>query len=75
MAAADGAAFPSRGRSIRRRRQDKPAISARLILDDHIKGDVGIASEDVIADLLPHLRGSMCAPLQVASSLAHPESF
>ncbi|GAB0134329.1 peroxisomal assembly protein [Epichloe bromicola] len=57
MAAADGAAFPPRGTSIRRRRQDKPAISARLILDDRIKGDVGIASEDVIADLLPHLQG------------------
>ena len=39
----------------RRRRQDKPAISARLILDDHIKSDVGIVSEDLFADLFPHL--------------------
>ncbi|KAG5949637.1 peroxisomal assembly protein [Claviceps sorghi] len=44
------------GRSFRRRRQDKSAISARLILDDSIKGDVGIASDDIITDLLPHLR-------------------
>ena len=37
----------------RRRRQDKPAISARLVLDDHIKGDVGIFSEDLFSDLFP----------------------
>ncbi|KAG6035717.1 peroxisomal assembly protein [Claviceps citrina] len=55
MAVADGQVFPPRGRSIRRRRQDKPAISARLILDHHVKGDVGIVSDDIIADLLPHL--------------------
>ncbi|POR34524.1 Peroxisomal biogenesis factor 6 [Tolypocladium paradoxum] len=42
----------------RRRRQDKPAICARLVLDDHIKGDVGILSEDLFADLFPHLRDS-----------------
>lgn len=40
----------------RRRRQDKPAIAARLVLDDHVKGDVGILSEDLFADLFPHLR-------------------
>ncbi|CAN8099003.1 unnamed protein product [Discula destructiva] len=39
----------------RRRRQDKPAIPARLILDDHVKGDVGILSQDLFAELLPHL--------------------
>ncbi|RFU30058.1 hypothetical protein B7463_g6293, partial [Scytalidium lignicola] len=37
----------------RRRRQDKAAIAARLVLDDHVKGDVGIISEDLFADLFP----------------------
>jgi peroxin-6 len=40
-------------RKRKRRRQDKPAISARLVLDDHVKGDVGILSEDLFADLFP----------------------
>ncbi|KUI66280.1 Peroxisomal biogenesis factor 6 [Cytospora mali] len=40
----------------RRRRQDKPAIAARLVLDDHVKGDIGILSEDLFADLFPHLK-------------------
>ncbi|KAJ9157524.1 Peroxisomal biogenesis factor 6 [Pleurostoma richardsiae] len=40
----------------RRRRQDKPAIAARLVLDDHVKGDVGILSEDLFADLFPNLQ-------------------
>ncbi|KAI0972502.1 peroxisomal biogenesis factor 6 [Xylaria arbuscula] len=39
----------------RRRRQDKPPISARLVLDDHVRGDVGILSDDLFADLFPHL--------------------
>ncbi|KAM3511599.1 hypothetical protein MY11210_004753 [Beauveria gryllotalpidicola] len=41
---------------IRRRRADKPALSSRLILDDHIKSDVGILSEDLFTDLFPHFR-------------------
>ncbi|UQC80511.1 peroxisomal biogenesis factor 6 [Colletotrichum lupini] len=49
-----------RSRRARRRRQDKPAISARLILDDHnVRGDVGIISEDLFADLFPHLRDEL----------------
>ncbi|KAI1176915.1 peroxisomal biogenesis factor 6 [Nemania sp. FL0916] len=40
----------------RRRRQDKPPVSARLVLDDHVKGDVGILSDDLFADLFPHLQ-------------------
>ncbi|KAI1280998.1 peroxisomal biogenesis factor 6 [Xylaria sp. FL0933] len=40
----------------RRRRQDKPPISARLVLDDHVKGDVGILSDDLFADLFPQLQ-------------------
>ncbi|KAI0100048.1 peroxisomal biogenesis factor 6 [Nemania sp. FL0031] len=43
-------------RRSRRRRQDKPPISARLVLDDHVKGDVGILSDDLFADLFPHLQ-------------------
>ncbi|KAK6081836.1 Peroxisomal biogenesis factor 6 [Seiridium cupressi] len=39
----------------RRRRQDKPPATARLVLDDHVKGDVGILSDDLFADLFPHL--------------------
>ncbi|KAI1203123.1 peroxisomal biogenesis factor 6 [Nemania serpens] len=46
---------PRRSRR-RRRRQDKPPISARLVLDDHVKGDVGILSDDLFADLFPHLQ-------------------
>lgn len=37
----------------RRRRQDKPPINARLVLDDHVKGDIGIVSEDLFRDLFP----------------------
>ena len=37
----------------RRRRQDKPAVFARLVLDEHVKGDVGIVSEDLFHDLFP----------------------
>ena len=40
-------------RKRKRRRQDKSAITARLVLDDHVKGDVGIMSEDLFADLFP----------------------
>ncbi|GKT82999.1 peroxisomal biogenesis factor 6 [Colletotrichum tofieldiae] len=43
-----------RNKRSRRRRQDKPAIAARLILDDHdVRGDVGILSEDLFTDLFP----------------------
>ncbi|KAH7410915.1 hypothetical protein BKA64DRAFT_741549 [Cadophora sp. MPI-SDFR-AT-0126] len=45
----------SHSRKRKRRRQDKSAISARLVLDDHVKGDVGILSEDLFADLFPAL--------------------
>lgn len=37
----------------RRRRADKPAISARFYLDSGLKGDVGVLSEDLIQDLFP----------------------
>ncbi|KAG9252707.1 peroxisomal biogenesis factor 6 [Emericellopsis atlantica] len=37
-----------------RRRQDKPPISARLVLDDQIKGDVGVLSPDLFHELFPN---------------------
>ncbi|KAI9750373.1 MAG: hypothetical protein M4579_006497 [Chaenotheca gracillima] len=40
-------------RKRRRRRPGKPSISARLVLDEHLKGDVGIISSDLFADLFP----------------------
>jgi peroxin-6 len=39
-------------RKRKRRRQDKAAISARLVLDENLKGDLGIISEDLAKDLL-----------------------
>jgi peroxin-6 len=35
----------------RRRRLDRPAISARLLLDERLKGEVGVLSEDLFVDL------------------------
>ncbi|TVY87571.1 Peroxisomal biogenesis factor [Lachnellula willkommii] len=40
-------------RKRKRRRQDKSSITARLVLDGHVKGDVGILSEDLYGDLFP----------------------
>lgn len=37
----------------RRRREDKPAISARLLLDSTLKGEVGVLSQDLVDDLFP----------------------
>lgn len=51
----------------RRRRQDKPAIAARLVLDDHVKGDIGILSEDLVADLFPHLQHSQSNAVHLVS--------
>lgn len=51
-------------RKRKRRRQDKPAITARLVLDDHVKGDVGIMSEDLFAELFPAIaQGTKILPL------------
>ncbi|KHO00640.1 Peroxisomal biogenesis factor 6 [Metarhizium album ARSEF 1941] len=57
MAVSDSLKVASRRSAARRRRQDKPAISARLVLDDQTKSDVGIISEDLFSDLFPRLRG------------------
>ncbi|KAK3899301.1 hypothetical protein C8A05DRAFT_37095 [Staphylotrichum tortipilum] len=56
-----------RRRRPRRRRQDKPALPARLVLDDHVKTDVGIVSEDLFAELFPHLQDARDDDDQVAS--------
>jgi len=37
----------------RRRGAEKPAIHAQLIFEDSLRGDVGLVSEDVFADLFP----------------------
>ncbi|KAK0920480.1 peroxisomal assembly protein [Friedmanniomyces endolithicus] len=42
-------------RKRRRRRQDKPPISAHLFIDSSLKGDVGVVSEDLWLDLFPRL--------------------
>ncbi|ORY08193.1 peroxisomal biogenesis factor 6 [Clohesyomyces aquaticus] len=52
MEAQNGVANP-RKRRRRRRRLDRPAISARLLLDDRAKGEVGALSEDLFSDLFP----------------------
>ncbi|ROW16285.1 hypothetical protein VPNG_01851 [Cytospora leucostoma] len=52
----------------RRRRQDKPAIAARLVLDDHVRGDVGILSADLYADLFPHSNHGQSGVVHLSSA-------
>ena len=61
MSAINGASV-TRKRRQRRRRQDKPALTGRLVLDEHVKSDVGIVSEDLFADLFPHLQQTYSNP-------------
>ncbi|KAL5121284.1 peroxisomal assembly protein [Pleosporales sp. CAS-2024a] len=56
MDAPNGVPHPRKRR--RRRRLDRPAISARLLLDESIKGEVGVLSEDLFAALFPGARGA-----------------
>ncbi|KAF1946215.1 AAA-domain-containing protein [Clathrospora elynae] len=51
MEAQNGTTHPRKKR--RRRRLDRPAISAQLLLADDIKGEVGVLSEDLFNDLFP----------------------
>jgi peroxin-6 len=37
----------------KRRREDKPALSARLYLDSSVKGELGVVSEDLLQQLYP----------------------
>ncbi len=50
----------------RRRRADKPAISARLYLDNNLKGEAGVLSEDLLRDLHPGRDGSEATEVHVA---------
>jgi hypothetical protein len=48
---------------------DRPPISAHLLLDERMKGDVGIISEDLLRDLFPGYKRSegktLDGPLQM----------
>lgn len=46
-------ATPHKDRRRRRRRQDKPPVAARLVLDDQVKGDVGVVADDLFRELFP----------------------
>jgi peroxin-6 len=56
MEALNTALHPRKRR--RRRRVDRPAISARLLLDDGLQGEVGVLSADLFDDLFPGSRNS-----------------
>ncbi|KAK4105780.1 AAA-domain-containing protein [Parathielavia hyrcaniae] len=60
-----------RPRRPRRRRQDKAPLSARLVLDDHVKTDAGIVSEDLFAELFPHLQDAHDQEDQVPNPPSH----
>ncbi|KAL1864947.1 hypothetical protein VTK73DRAFT_5593 [Phialemonium thermophilum] len=68
MAASDVVAAEHKKTRQRRRKRDKSAIAARLILDDHVKSDVGILSDDLFVEIFPHLRNEGNEP--TSSSLA-----
>lgn len=38
----------------RRRLRNKNALSARLVLDDSLRGDAGVLSDDLYSDLFPN---------------------
>jgi len=52
-----------RRRAGRRRLRNRAPISARLVLDRNLRGDVGVLSDDLITDLFPglHLAGEYTA--------------
>ncbi|KAL1644583.1 peroxisomal assembly protein [Didymella pomorum] len=58
----------------RRRRLDRPAISARLLLDERLKGEVGVLSEDLFEDLFGKGAGSRTSPRHVAITPWLPSS-
>ena len=65
MEVQNGIVHPRKRR--RRRRLDRPAISARLLLDDRMKGEVGILSDDLYGDLFPWAQEDGTACSSVAS--------
>lgn len=36
-----------------RRQRNRAPISARLVIDHHLRGNVGVLSDDLVADLFP----------------------
>lgn len=57
----------------RRRRLDRPAISARLLLDDRLKGEEGVLSEDLFNDLFPWAVNSGRCPYTVSDQVTLDE--
>jgi peroxin-6 len=60
MEVQNGTVHPRKRR--RRRRPDRPAIAARLLLDDRIQGEAGILSADLFDDLFPQAQGTGMQP-------------
>ncbi|KAJ4382994.1 peroxisomal assembly protein [Didymella sp. IMI 355093] len=58
----------------RRRRLDRPAISARLLLDERLKGEVGVLSEDLFEDLFGKGAGASTSTRHVAITPWLPSS-
>lgn len=56
----------------RRRRVDQPAITARLLLDDRMKGEVGILSDDLFNDLFPWAHETGTARKPASSDQLNP---
>lgn len=44
-----------RRKATRRRLRNRAPISARIVLDQHFRGDVGVLSDDLVTDLFPDL--------------------
>ncbi|KAF2733220.1 peroxin 6 [Polyplosphaeria fusca] len=70
MDAHNGALHPPKRRR-RRRRLDRPAISARLLLDDRVKGETGVLSEDLFADLFPRYKVPAENEAQSSATVRH----
>lgn len=43
------------GKRNRKNLRSKNPISARLVLDHHLRGDLGVLSDDLVSDLFPGL--------------------
>ncbi|KAI9731073.1 MAG: peroxisomal assembly protein [Claussenomyces sp. TS43310] len=69
---AEFTAIPKHRKRKRRRRQDRGAVTARLILDERVKGEEGILSEDLFRELLQGLAQSHGESNEVRSL---PESY
>jgi peroxin-6 len=70
MEVQNGIVHPRKRR--RRRRVDQPAITARLLLDDRMKGEVGILSDDLFNDLFPWAQETGTARKSVSSDQLDP---